>query len=93
MRETTETIIDKSCSISSSATTMATATQNTIYVVTGFKDCSQRQRLSNIGLGLGALIEIISNIPGKPLVVFARGTRLAVSRKIASGMFVRHENN
>ena len=93
MKQLTGTTIDNSCQISPSTTTMATAAQNSTYTVIGFKNCSQRQRLSNIGLGLGAFIEIISNIPGKPLIVFARGARLAISRKIASEIFVKHENN
>lgn len=94
MKEKIGQVIDRDCIIADSELTLATASCNNYYIVSGFKKCSQKQRLSNIGLGFGALIEIISNIPGKPLIVFVRGTRFAVSRKIASEILVvRHENN
>ena len=93
MKEKTKQVIDRDCIIADSELTLATASCNNYYIVSGFKKCSQKQRLSNIGLGFGALIEIISNIPGKPLIVFVRGTRLAISRKTASEVLVNHENN
>jgi Fe2+ transport system protein FeoA len=37
-----------------------------------------------MGLGIGAVLEIVANAPGKPIIVFARGARLALSRKLAS---------
>lgn len=73
--------------------TLATASVNCIYKIEGFKDCAQRQRLSNIGLGLGAILEVISNTPNKPIIVFVRGARLAISRMISSKILVTHEIN
>jgi Fe2+ transport system protein FeoA len=49
--------------------------------------------LSNIGLGLGTILEVLVNVPNKPIIVYVRGTRLALSRLIASRILVEHENN
>ena len=73
--------------------TLANATPGTFVNITGFINCDQKVRLSNIGLGIGALVEIITNSPSKPLIVFSRGARLAVARKIASQITVKREDN
>jgi Fe2+ transport system protein FeoA len=71
--------------------TLAQASSGTIVKITGFTNCDQKIRLSNIGLGIGALVEIIANILNKPIIVFSRGARLAVARKIASQIMVELE--
>jgi Fe2+ transport system protein FeoA len=81
------------CTATKSSTTLATASKNCAFRIIGYKDCAQRQRLSNIGLGIGAVLEVISNAPNKPVIVFVRGARLAISRLIASKILVEHENH
>lgn len=93
MKSNTCTTIDKSNNSNRSIMTLTSSSTNCLYKITGYKECSQRQRLSNIGLGLGTILEVLVNVPNKPIIVYVRGTRLALSRLIASRILVEHENN
>lgn len=93
MKINTCTDIGKTKTIGNTNMTLASSCINCLYRITGYKECSQRQRLSNIGLGLGTILEVLANVPNKPLIVYVRGARLAISRLIASKVLVEHENN
>lgn len=83
--------LENTCIVEAAGLPLSSAPENSTYIITGYKDCTQRQRLSNLGLGIGAILEVIANIYGKPLIIFARGTRFAISRRAAAEILVKHE--
>lgn len=86
MNSDNEQNLESTCLAQTGGLPLSSAPESYTYIITGYKDCMQRQRLSNLGLGIGAILEVVANIYGKPIIIFARGTRFAISRVLAQSI-------
>ena len=66
---------------------------NRVKLVSMQKGCKFNSRLADMGLIPGMELKVLSNVPGRPMIVCVDGCRLSLCRKIAEKIKVNKQGN